>query len=199
MERPTNKYSLIDYLALAINVVRSKLINRNVRLIRFPVDIRGRRFIDFGKALTTGRRCRFDVFSSENGNKRLHFGSNVQLNDSVHFVCMDSIVVGDNVLIASHVFVSDCSHGSYKGDERDSSPMVPPTEREYPTSPIVIERNVWIGEGVVVMPGVTIGEGSVIGAHTIVNKDVPKYSIAVGTPMKVIKKFDFETNRWKRV
>lgn len=54
----------------------------------------------------------------------------------------------------------------------------------------------WLGDNVVVMPGVTIGYGSVIGASSIVVKDIPSESIAVGIPAKVIKKFDRSKSRW---
>ena len=194
-----NSYSLLERIKLAVNLLRSKLLDRRIRLVRFPIDIRGKKYIDFGQSLTTGRRCRFDVFGSNEKSKKLIFGNNVQLNDSVHIVCMKSVKIGNNVLMASNIFISDCSHGSYKGDENDTSPLLPPIERSYAILPVVIKDNVWIGEGVVVMPGVTIGEGCVVGAHSIVNSNLPKYSIAVGSPARVIKKFDFSTQRWMRV
>ena len=54
---------------------------------------------------------------------------------------------------------------------------------------VIIKKNAWLGEGVAVMPGVTIGENSVIGANAVVTKDIPDNSIAVGIPAKVIKQF----------
>ena len=62
-----------------------------------------------------------------------------------------------------------------------------------------IGKNVWLGEGVIVMPGVTIGDGCVIGAHSIVNKDIPAACIAVGSPAKVIKRYSFEKKIWEKV
>ena len=161
--------------------------------------IRGRNFVDFGENLTTGVGCRIDAFSNGNGGPTLKFGKNVQINDYVHLVAMDSIVIGDNVLMASHIFISDNSHGSYKGDDFDSDPTIPPMEREYRTSPISIGNNSWIGESSIIMPGVTIGEGCVIGAHSIVNKDIPDYCIAVGSPAKVIKRYDFNQHKWLKI
>lgn len=199
MEKVTNEYSLSDKIRLAIWVFRSKLISRKIRIIRFPIDIRGRKYIDFGEGFTTGRNCRMDVFDSMSRGKSLVFGKNVQLNDNVHIVCEDSIVIGDNVLMASHIFISDCSHGSYKGDDNDTPPIIPPAKRPLPSYPIKIGNNVWIGEGVVIMPGVTIGDGCVIGAHSIVSKSIPNNSIVVGTPAKVIKQYNFETKHWEKV
>lgn len=169
-------------------------------MFRFPIVIRGRKFIDFGERLTTGVGCRFDSFpGSDPCKKKLRFGKSVQINDYVHIVSMDSITIGDNVLMASHVFISDNSHGRYKGSEHDSDPTVPPTQREYATAPISIGDNTWIGEGVIIMPGVTIGKGCVIGAHSVVSKSIPDYCVAVGSPAKAIKKYDFESKKWIKI
>lgn len=195
-----NNYSLREKCQLVYWLLKSKIIDRRTRLLRFPNIIRGRKFINFGVGLTTGINCRFDCFSGSNPSaKKLVFGRNVQLNDYVHIVAMDSVKIGDNVLMASHIFISDNSHGSYKGDENDTNPNIPPIQREYATAPVSIGDNTWIGEGVVIMPGVTIGKGCVIGAHSIVNKSIPDYSVAVGSPAKVVKKFNFETYKWQRV
>lgn len=194
-----NEYSFLDKVKLALYLCRTKAIDRRVRLFRFPITIRGRKYIDFGQRLTTGVGCRFDVYPNRLGGATLKFGNNVQINDYVHFVGMESIEIGDNVLMASHIFISDNSHGSYKCNFQDSDPRLPPTEREYVTAPVKIGNNVWIGEGVCIMPGVNIGEGCVIGAHSIVNKDIPANSLAVGSPAKVVKQFNFETKHWVRV
>lgn len=200
MNNIKNEYSLCDRIKLGCFLLRTKLIDRRVRLFRFPLVIRGRKYIDFGEGLTTGAGCRFDCYPGNRPNEvKIRFGKNVQINDYVHMVGMESISVGNNVLMASHVFISDNSHGSYKGDENDSFPIVPPIEREYYTAPVIIGNNVWIGEGVIIMPGVSIGDGCVIGARTIVNKDVPKFSIAVGSPMRIIKQYNFETRHWENI
>mgnify|MGYP002623235696 CR=1 FL=1 len=194
-----NDYSLSDKIQLGYFLIRTKLIDRRARIFRFPMVIRGRKYIDFGIGLTTGVGCRFDSFANEKGHKTLTFGKNVQINDYVHIVSMERIEIGDNVLMASHVFISDNSHGSYKCNFEDSDPMVPPTERAYYKAPIKIGNNVWIGEGVMVMPGVTIGDGCVIGAHSIVSKDIPSFCIAVGSPARVIKKYNFKTKHWEKI
>ena len=200
MSKARFKYNIGGYLQLAWFIIRTKLIDRKVRVFRFPIVIRGRKYMDFGEQLTTGVGCRFECFPGKMPNNiSLKFGKNVQVNDYVHIVGMDSITIGNNVLMASHVFISDNSHGSYKGDGLDSSPETPPTERQYYTAPVIIGNNCWIGEGVVIMPGVEIGEGCVIGAHSIVNKSIPPKTIAVGAPAKVIKIWDDDNHRWKKV
>jgi len=195
-----NNYSFVDKCQLLWWLIRTKLIERKARLFRFPMVIRGRKCINWGERLTTGVGCRFDCFPLQDSSvKRLVFGKNVQLNDYVHIVAMDHIEIGDNVLMASHVFISDNSHGSYKGGDNDSDPSIPPIEREYSTAPVRIGKNVWIGEGVAIMPGVEIGDGCVIGAHSIVNKSIPPNTIAVGAPAVPIKRWSSEMKKWIKI
>ena len=192
-------YTLGDKIELAWCLLRTKLIDRRIRLIRFPFVLRGRQFVDFGKQLTTGYWCRFEVFPTDNDKrKRLILGDNIQINDFVHICALDRVEIGEGCLFASHVYISDNSHGTYKGGNNDSSPEVRPDHREYITSPVIIGKNVWLGEGVIVMPGVTIGDGSVIGVHSVVSKDIPPACIAVGAPARVVKKYSFEKECWEK-
>jgi len=153
--------------------------------------------ISFGTGLTTGVGCRLEAFIAD-GDKsiKMIFGNRVQMNDYVHISALKSVKIGDDVLIASHVYISDNSHGFYKGDQSDTSPEIPPIKRPYLVSSVKIGNRVWIGEGVIVMPGVSIGDGAVIGAHSVVTQDIPANSIAVGSPAKLIKHYDYETQRW---
>ncbi|ELQ2337068.1 hypothetical protein QTG67_003159 [Vibrio vulnificus] len=97
-------------------------------------------------------------------------GSNVSINYNCHIACINHIKIGDNVLIASRVYISDHSHG--KADYSDI--YVPPSKRKIVSKgPVIIEDDVWIGEAVSVLPGVTIGRGAIIGANSVVAKDIP--------------------------
>lgn len=190
-----NKYSIYSKCKLFIWLIRTKLIAHQARIIRFPFDIRGRKYIDIGRRLTTGVGCRLEAFS-EDGKKKMFFGSDVQLNDYVHINAMCRVEIGNNVLIASHVYISDNSHGIYKGTLKDSRPDVPPIKRDYYIKPVSIGNNSWICEGVLILPGVKIGIGCILGAHSVVNKNIPDYSIAVGNPAYIIKRYDFTRNGW---
>lgn len=192
------KRSIFEFLYLLRCMLFTKIIMPHSRLIRLPIDIRGKKGIDFGEKLTTGYHCRLESFC-ERGRKSLIFGNNIQINDFVHIAALNEVRIGDNVLIASKVFITDLEHGSYAGNENDSSPDLIVKERPLSSKSVIIKDNVWLGEHVSVLPGVTIGENSIIGANSVVTKSIPANSIAVGIPAKVIKQYNIETKRWEKV
>lgn len=195
-----NNYSFIELFNLIYRLIVTKLKFHNQRLIRSGFICRGSRMIAFGEKLTTGVGCRLEAFIAD-GNKstKIYLGNRIQFNDYVHISAIKSVTIGDDVLMASHVYISDNSHGAYKGDANDTSPDIPPIKRPYYVTPVKIGNRVWLGEGVIVMPGVEIGDGAIIGAHSIVNKNIPANTIAVGSPAKVIKRWDDNKKRWKNI
>ncbi len=196
------RYGFWGTLYLAKCTLFTKLNFRKARLIRLPIDIRGKEFIKVGKGFTTGKYCRIDVTDNEtNAGKIIVIGNNVQINDSVHIAASKKVTIGNDVLIASKVFISDHNHGNYGGHAElpQDSPLTKPQQRAPYIKPVTIEDNVWIGEFVSILPGVTIGKGSIIGTMSVVNKDIPAYCIAVGVPAKVIKKFNFENGIWEKI
>lgn len=190
------KRSPIQYFYILICFIYTKVNFFNARLIRLPIDIRNRRGINFGKGFTTGKYCRIENYGTR-GSTTLKFGLNVQINDFVHITASNKVIIGDNVLIASKVYISDTSHGNYNG-EYHSNPLEEPNKRELITNEVIISNNVWIGEGVCILPGVKIGEGSIIGANSVVTRNIDSYSIAVGSPAKEIKKFNFSEKKWQK-
>ena len=192
-----DRYGLWGCIRLLLDVFLTKFIIFNARIIRRPIDIRGLSRISVSRGFTTGRYCRIEAHS-ETERVVLHIGKNCQINDSVHIAAANDVIIGNNVLIASRVFITDLNHGGYKGDMH-SHPSTVCSERPLQSTFIHIEDNVWLGEGVVVLPGVIIGECSIIGANSVVSHDIPANAIAVGNPAKVIKKFNFEINEWVSV
>ena len=190
------RYGKIGVLKLIISFIYTKIVHNKARLIRLPFDLRNKRNIDLGNKLTTGVGCRIEAHPIKlNKKKVLLLGDNIEINDYVHIAAGESVVIGNNVLIASKVFISDINHGSYSGQYQDD-PLSIPNKRKLSTSPVLIEDNVWIGESVCVLPGVTIGKGAIIGSLSVVTKNIPAYSIAVGAPAKVIKEYNFEIKEW---
>lgn len=192
------KYDLLGLYKMVLSVLYTKLFFPQAKVIRLPFDIRNKKYISIGKGFTTGNGCRIEAYPKEN-EAVLFIGENVQINDYVHITAMKKVIIGNNVLIASKVYISDCSHGSYSGDKNDSNPTTIPSERPLFSKPVIIEDNVWLGEFVSVLPGVTIGKGTIVGAGSVVSRSLPEYVIAVGSPAVPIKKFNFDINKWEKI
>lgn len=170
-----NQYSFSEFIKTAYSFIMTKLTIPQARLIRRPVYIRGGT-ISGAAGLTAGRFCRFDL---DGKKKTLYIGENCEFGDMMHIVALNEVKIGKNVLIASKVFISDTSHGSYKGNEADS-PETPPRQRPLIKGITRIGNNVWIGENAVILSGADIGDGCVIGANTVVTKKIPPNSIVIG-------------------
>ena len=123
------QYGFFNLLKLIYFKMRTNFVFKNARIIRFPIDIRGRKFMDIGKGFTTGVGCRLEAYP-EGNFKTLFIDENFQMNDYVHITAMQSVSIGRNVLFASKIYISDCSHGSYSGDQYDSSPLENPKDRK---------------------------------------------------------------------
>ena len=193
-------YGVFGLLSLALDVVRTRLMFPKSRLMRRPVYIRGRRWITLGPNFTCGRGLRLDAFGDSSTTASLiHIGSDVAMNDYVHIGAVESVSIGNRVLIASKVFISDHDHGSYGKGGLHSDPRIAPADRTLSAAPVVIEDDVWIGEFVSVLGGVRIGKGAIIGTMSTVSRDIPPYSMAVGSPARVIKQFNLTNGMWEQV
>lgn len=117
------------------------------------------------------------------GGHHVHFGSNIYCNFNLTLVDDTYIYIGDNVMIGPNVTLATAGH--------PISPKLRLKGIQY-NKPIRIEKNVWIGSSVQVMPGVTIGENSIVGAGSVVTKDIPPNVIAVGNPCKVMREITGE-------
>lgn len=107
---------------------------------------------------------------------------NVSVTGSCFISAQESVIIEKNVLIGRYVHISDHSH-------RFDDPETPVREQGITkAAPVRICEGAWLGQGVVVCPGVTIGRNSVIGANSVVKEDVPSYCVAVGAPARVVRR-----------
>lgn len=115
---------------------------------------------------------------------KIIIGKNVYIEDSVYISAHENIKIGDETMIAANSYIVDFNH-KYP---LSKSKKLLLSEKGYDSKPIRIGKYVWIGANVVILPGVAIGDNSVIGAGAVVTKNIPANSIAVGNPAKVIKR-----------
>jgi acetyltransferase-like isoleucine patch superfamily enzyme len=195
-----SKYSLYSKIYIIICTILTKIFYPNARLIRFPLDIRNSKNIKIGKNFTCGHYCRIEAcnYDLEKTKKSLIIGDNVEINDFVHISAYEKIEIGNDVLLASKIYISDLNHGNFNHNFQYDV-TVPHGKQKISSKSIIIEDNVWIGESVCVLGGVTIGRGSIIGAMSNVTKSIPAYSIAVGNPAKIIKQFDVVSKTWGKI
>lgn len=183
------------------NKVRSKVLYGSGVFMDYTTWVRGRENINFLGRVSVGRYCRIEAISENNGMKytpNLVIGNNVCINDFVHIGCTNFVSLGDNCLLASKIYISDHNHGIYKGGSQ-SSAMEEVTYRTVTADKsVIIGKNVWLGESVAVLPGVRIGNNSIIGANSVVTEEIPENSIAVGNPARVVKKFDIVDKVWRK-
>lgn len=112
------------------------------------------------------------------GGKHVHFGNAVYANFGLTLVDDTHIYVGDNTMLAPNVVIATAGH--------PINPELRVKGYQY-NMPVHIGKNCWLGAGVLVMPGVTIGDNTVIGAGSVVTKDIPANVVAVGNPCKVLR------------
>ena len=131
-----------------------------------------------------GENCYIEPpFHANFGGHHCHFGKNVYANYNLTAVDDTHIYVGDNTMIAPNVILASAAH-----------PLDPEERRkgyQY-NKPVHIGKNCWLGAGVIVVPGVSIGDDTVIGAGSVVTKDIPSGVVAVGNPCRVIKEIKRE-------
>lgn len=121
--------------------------------------------------------------------KHISIGNNVIININCTFVDCNKIEIGNNVLIASNVQIYTATH-PVEMRERLVEGWIENEEIPYFRTyalPVRIEDNVWIGGGVIILPGVTIGKNAVIGAGSIVTKSIPANSVAFGNPCRIVR------------
>lgn len=149
-----------------------------------------RPLLDVHGTMTVGKRTiwrspRTRVWVTVSKGARLRLGDRVLLNDGVNVSCYTNITIGENTQIADFSTIYDTNFH-----------RVSP-ESEVVSAPVVIGKNVWIGARSIVLPGVTIGDHSVIAAGSIVTESIPARSVAVGVPARVVSTFECPDD-WRR-
>ena len=155
--------------------------------IEYPAVILGEQYISIGDNFLSFARLRMEAFDTHSGysfSPEIIIGDNVSLNYDCHIGCINRIQIGNNVLIASRVYITDHFHGEITKESLN----IPIQKRKLISKgPVLIEDNVWIGEGAVILPNITIGKNSIVGANAVVTRNVIPNTVVGGVPAKLIK------------
>lgn len=159
------KQRALNELVYEYNATRPSETQRRLELLRqiFP---------------DAGENCWIEPPLRANWGSHTHLGNNVYANFNLTLVDDTHVYIGDHVMIGPNVTISAAGH-----------PIDPDLRRETMqfNFPVRIEQNVWIGAGAILLPGVTIGENSVIGAGSVVTRDIPANVVAMGVPCRVVR------------
>ena len=142
-----------------------------------PAELRRWMSLLIGQELDEGFGL-FPPFYTDCG-RNIHLGKNVFINSGCNFQDQGGIYIGDGTFIGHQVILATLNHDMNPYKRADIHPK-----------PIHIGNRVWIGSGAIVLPGITIGDNSIIGAGSVVTKDVPENCVYGGNPAKFIKKID---------
>lgn len=152
--------------------------------------------LHFGKNVFIGTNTLLNAVTFSNGiryNPIIKIGEGTSIGKYCTLSAINKVEIGKNVLFAAHVHITDHSHG-YEDISRPIAPQTLITK-----GPVVIEDDCWLGYSCEILSGVRIGKHSIVGARAVVTKDVPSYSIVVGNPARIVKQYDFKTQKWQNV
>jgi acetyltransferase-like isoleucine patch superfamily enzyme len=157
-------------------IARSQIRGRVAPRVQFfgPVTVEGSQNVHIGTRTRIGRRS----FMKTDGRGRIEIGENVTVNDGATIVAYEGVTIGDHTMIGEYVTIRDANHGTRRGELIRTQP--------HDAAPIHIGRDVWIGRGACVLKGVRLEDGCVVGANSVVTKDVAANTCVAGAPARPI-------------
>jgi acetyltransferase-like isoleucine patch superfamily enzyme len=158
-----------------------------------PIAIEGSENIEIGDDVyVAAKTCLATKLLPGSSQCTLRIGSGSKIGRFNHIYCTSSIVIGENVLTANGVYISDNNH-----DYREiGRPIM--NQHIIQIAPVIIGSGSWLGQNVAVI-GASVGRNCVIAANSVVTRDIPDYCVAAGAPATIIKRFDVQTGQWLRV
>ena len=147
----------------------------------------GSKYISIGSNCIVGKQVQLTAYDHYNGvsfQPSISLGDGSNIGDYSHITSINKIEVGKGVLMGRNILITDNSHGG--GDDFTSQLCMPVKKRPIISKGgVFIGDNVWIGEKASIIGNVTIGKGSIIGANTVITKNIPEYTLAVGNPIRL--------------
>jgi acetyltransferase-like isoleucine patch superfamily enzyme len=148
-----------------------------------------------GESVMINRDCWLQTIpgSGDTDSPKLVIKSHTGIGMGSHISAAKHVLLEEYVLLGRNVYISDHAHAF---EEIDLPIMKQGINR---IAPVVVGRETWLGQNVVVLPGVTIGRHCVIGANSVVNSSIPDYCVAVGAPARVVRQFNRNSGHWEKL
>lgn len=127
----------------------------------------------------------WDSYRHQHFSPQIIVGDNCAIGAYNHITCINKIILGDGLLTGKWVTITDNSHGS---TDTEFLQDLPSSRELYSKGPVIIGKNVWIGDKATLLAGIKVGDGAVVGANSVVTKDVPEFTVVAGNPAKIIRK-----------
>ncbi|NML59140.1 acyltransferase [Chryseobacterium cheonjiense] len=153
-----------------------------------PLFLMGTRKVFIGKKVRIFPHLRMEVHR----NGSIHIQDDVVISQNVHITSAGNLTIGKSSLILANVFITNIDH-----DYQELNKHI--VKQEYLVSETIIGENCYIGMGAAIMAGTRLGKQCVVGANSVVKGEFPDYCVIVGAPAKMVKKYNFETQKWEKV
>lgn len=174
---------------------RFSSIGRHSYLLR-PRKLSGTKYIRIAENVVVSENSWIAAIDEYAGNKYspiIRIGSNTHIGRYFCLTAIGKVEIGNNCLFSEYVYISD----HYHGHDPEAGPLV--SQPLFAKEPIYIGNGTFLGYRVSVLPGVKLGNYCIVGAHSVVTRSFPDYSMIAGSPAKLIKKYCLDTKKWEAV
>lgn len=157
-----------------------------------PLIVLNKKYLSLGDRVTIREGARIELLSEWYEHKfspQIMIGSDTSFEQNCHIISAGTIKIGENCVFSARVFITNVDHDY----SRINTNIL---KQNLIVKDVTIGNNCFFGMDSKVFSGVTIGDNVIVGANALVTKDIPPYSVVVGSPAKIIKKYDFNLNRW---
>lgn len=198
------KRKVVNYLSNFFLRIEPKYYDNNNSLgikigsnsfLENPKTLNGGEYIEIKDNSSIGHSSwlgAFDKYYNQFFKPKIIISSNVRIGNYACITAIDEVLIKDGCLLSEYVYISDHYHGF------DPTLNLPPKDQPlFSKGKVVIGENSFIGYRVTILSGVKLGKNCVVGAHSVVTKSFPDYSMIAGSPARLIMTFDFESKQWK--
>lgn len=185
-------FNLYRFCFFVLNRLKFKTLNLG-GYVRSPMKIIGKKYIALGKSvIESGARIEaISKYGNEKFTPEIVIEDGVMIQQNLHMTCAKSIVISKGTSITPNVGIFDIIHPY-------NDIKVNPREQSIQTHEVFIGENCLIGMNSVILPGTKLGNHCIVGACSVVSGSFPAYSVIVGSPAKIIKRYRFETKNWEK-